>query len=178
MDDERTVKALLERGFDPNTTNSQGQAGLFVAMRDESPKVASALLAHPSIRVDTPNSAGETAVMMAALRGSVEWTRRLLVAGAAVNRPGWAPLHYAASGPEIEVIKLLLERGAQIDAVSPNGSTPLMMAARYGPVDAAEFLLSRGADRRLLNQQGLSAADFARLAGRAALAIRLQAGKK
>jgi len=38
--------------------------------------------------------------MMAALRGSLEWTQRLIERGAAINRDGWTPLHYAASGPE------------------------------------------------------------------------------
>lgn len=174
VDNDRTVKALLARGFDPNMPNPQGQVGLFLAMRDESPKVALALLAHPAIRIDTPTAEGETAAMMAALRGNLEWTRMLLERGAALNRPGWAPLHYAASGPEVAVVRLLLERGAHIDAVSPNGTTALMMAARYGSFDSAELLLARGADTRLRNQRALSAADFARAAGREALALRLQ----
>jgi len=174
VDNDRAVKALLARGFDPNMPNPQGQVGLFLAMRDESPKVAFALLAHPAIRIDAPTAEGETAAMMAALRGNLEWTRMLLERGAALNRSGWAPLHYAASGPEVAVVRLLLERGAHIDAVSPNGTTALMMAARYGSFDSAELLLARGADTRLRNQRALSAADFARAAGREALALRLQ----
>ena len=174
VDNDRAVRALLARGFDPNMPNPQGQVGLFLAMRDESPKVAFALLAHPAIRIDAPTAEGETAAMMAALRGNLEWTRMLLERGAALNRSGWAPLHYAASGPEVAVVRLLLERGAHIDAVSPNGTTALMMAARYGSFDSAELLLARGADTRLRNQRALSAADFARAAGREALALRLQ----
>lgn len=178
IDDDRTVKALLARGFDPNAMNESGQLALFLAMRDGSPKVATALLAHPAIRVDATGRVDETAAMMAALRGNLEWTQRLLDRGAALDRQGWAPLHYAASGPDIGVVKLLLDRGARIDALSPNGSTPLMMAARYGAIDAADLLLARGANPRLLNQRGLSAADFARAAGRDALAERLQAASK
>jgi ankyrin repeat protein len=44
-----------------------------------------------------------------------------------------------------------------------------MMAARYGSEDAVQLLLKRGADARLRNDLGLSAADFARQAGREAL---------
>lgn len=174
VDDDRTVKALLAQGFDPNTANPQGQPGLFLAMRDESPKVAAALLAHPSTRVDATTVTDESALMMAALRGNLEWTRRLADAGAAVNRPGWTPLHYAASGSGVDVVRWLLDRGAAIDALSPNRSTPLMMAARYGASDAADLLLARGANPRLRNERELSAADFARAAGRDALAARLE----
>ena len=174
VDDDRTVKALMGQGFDPTTRNLQGQPGLVLALRDESSKAAAALLAHPAIRVDATTAADETALMMAALRGKLDWTRRLVDAGAAINRPGWTPLHYAASGPGVDVLRWLLDQGAAIDAPSPNRSTPLMMAARYGAHDAAELLLARGANPRLRNDRDLTAADFARAAGRESLAARLE----
>ena len=174
VDDTRTVGALLQRGFDPNSPDEKGQVGLYLALREGSLKVAEVLVQHPQLKVDATNAADETPVMMAALRGNVEWTLRLLERGAQLNRPGWTPLHYAASGPEIKLLTLLLDRGAAIEAPSPNRTTPLMMAARYGPHDAAELLLSRGANARARNDQGLSAADFARAAGRDALATKLE----
>jgi uncharacterized protein len=68
----------------------------------------------------------------------------------------------------------LLERGADVNAGSPNRSTPLMMAARYGAEAAADLLLLKGADARARNERGLTAADFARTAGRVALALRIE----
>lgn len=173
VDDDRTVRQLLDKGFDPNTRNPQGQGALFLAMREDSGKVATALLAHPALQVDATTSADETALMMAALRGNTTWVTRLIERGAAINRPGWTPLHYAASGPGTAIVKLLLERGAQIDAPSPNRSTPLMMAARYGASESAELLLARGANAKLRNDRDLTAADFARSAGRDSLARQL-----
>ena len=52
--------------------------------------------------------------------------------GADVNKPGWTPLHYAATHGHLAIMDLLLEEHAYIDAESPNGTTPLMMAAHYG----------------------------------------------
>ncbi len=178
VDNERAVKALLDKGFDPNTANPQGQVGLFLAMRDESPKVAAVLLAHPAVRVDATSPADETPLMMACLRGNIEWARRLLDSGAALNRTGWTPLHYAASGSQTALVNLLLDRGAAIDASSPNRSTPLMMAARYGASESAELLLARGADTKARNERDLTAADFARAAGREALAARIEAAAR
>lgn len=95
-----------------------------------------------------------------------------------VNRPGWTALHYAASGPEPKMLVLLLERGAMLEAESPNRTTALMMAARYGDEDSALLLLSRGASASARNERGLSAADFARLAGRKGLADKLDQAAK
>lgn len=174
VDDARTVTALLERGFDPNAPDERGQVGLFLALRAEAPKVAAALLTHPAVSIDWVNPHGETPLMMAALRGNIEWTRRLIDRGGAINREGWTPLHYAASSPEVKVVALLLDRGADVNARSPNRTTPLMMAARYGSEDAALMLVARGADLRLKNDLDLGAADFARAVGRESLAERLE----
>ncbi|MDP1901994.1 MAG: ankyrin repeat domain-containing protein [Rubrivivax sp.] len=174
VDNDRAVAALLSRGFDPNAPDEKGQVGLFLALRDGSPKVVAALLAHPQVKIDAPNASNETPVMMAALRGEMEWVARLLDRGAKINRPGWSPLHYAAAGPEPQVVALLLDRGAQMEASSPNRTTPLMMAARYGDERSANLLLARGASPKARNDLGLTAADFARQGGREALAARLE----
>lgn len=174
LDNTRIVRDLLNRGFDPNAVNEKGQRALYVAIADESPKVAALLISHPHTEVDAANAAGETPLMMAALRGEPELARQIIERGGRVNREGWTPLHYAASGTEDTVMPLLLARGAQVDARSPNGSTPLMLAAQYGTENAVALLLGRGADPRLVNARGLRAADFARLAGRDELAQRLE----
>ena len=173
LDDSRTVQRLLDDGLDPNSLNEKGQPGLFVAMRDEASKAAAALLAHPRINVDLANASDETPLMMAALRGHKALAEQLLARGAAVNRGGWTPLHYAATGPQTELVALLLQRGAAIEALSPNRSTPLMMAARYGPESSVDLLLSRGASLQARNDIGMSAADFATSAGRESLARRM-----
>ena len=173
IDDAGTVKSLLQHGFDPNVRDPNGQTGLVLALQTDSLRVAAALAASPTVQVDAKNQAGETALMMAALKGDLVWCRRLLEQGAAVNRAGWAPLHYAASGPQPQVVALLLERGAEIEAESPNRTTPLMMAARYGSEAGVDLLLARGADPMRRNELNLAAADFAGLGGREALSKRL-----
>ena len=175
VDDVGAVNDLLARGFDPNAIGEKGQPGLVMALRDGADKVAASLLAHPHIVIDTANTADETALMMAALRGRLEWCQRLLDRGAKLDRTGWTPLHYAATGPEPKVVALLIGRGAPIEALSPNRTTPLMMAARYGADESALLLLARGADTKARNDVGLNAADFAKLAGRTKLAERLEA---
>lgn len=174
LDTPAQMQRLLSRGFDPNTPNAEGQSGLFVALRAGSLKVADVLIAHPQLAVNAENEHGETALMMAALKGHLTQGLQLLARGARVNKDGWTPLHYAATGPSTPMVTLLLERGASIEALSPNGSTPLMMAAMYGPETSVSELLARGASLASRNQLQLSASDFALRAGREALAQRLK----
>ena len=176
FDDVRSIDALLARGFDPNARDEKGQTPLFLSLREGAFKVATSLLGQPQTRLDLANAAGETALMMAALKGQTDWVQRLLDRGARLESPAppaWTALHYAASGPEPRTVALLLARGALVDARSPNGTTALMMAARYGHEDAVQLLLQKGADARLRNDLDLGAADFARQAGREKLSAAL-----
>ena len=89
LDDVSGVQRLLERGMDPDTRDPRGQLALYVALREESLRVADVLLSHPGLHVDLPNAVGETPLMMAALRGQFEIAQRLYARGATVERPGW-----------------------------------------------------------------------------------------
>lgn len=179
-DDVPAIQRLLQRGFDPNSVDPEGRSGATLAMMNESWGVAAALIAHPQFKLDQANPAGETPLMLAALKGQVALCRQLIERGARLNHPGWAPLHYAASGGGVEVIRLLLEHHAYIDAESPNRSTPLMMAARYDSEEAVVLLLDEGADPLLRNDQQMTAADFARGVDRESVArlIEQRAGVK
>lgn len=163
------VQAWLRRGVDPNTVDAKGRPALVLAVQLESWQVVAELLKARGLRVNATNAHGETALMLAAIKGHVELARQLIAAEADVNKTGWTPLHYAASGTsehQVAMVQLLLEHHAYIDAASPNGSTPLMLAAQYGPREVALLLLEQGADPTIKNQLGLTAVQFARRAER------------
>jgi len=165
-DDEAVVKTLLQRGFDPNTVDPAGQYGLILALKSQSVKVAAVLIAWPQTTAEVRNAADESPLMLAALSGDLILSRLLIQKNADVNKPGWTPLHYAATNGHVDVMTLLLDENAYIDAASPNGTTPLMMAAHYGTPSTVKLLLEAGADPLLKNDQGLSALDFANRASR------------
>lgn len=173
-DDVGSLAKLLARGVDPNSRDPNGQPALIVAIRRESPRAFDLLLAQPTLDPDAANAADETALMLTAIAGDVDASRKLLARGAKAQRPGWSPIHYAASGPSAEMAKLLLDNGASVDAESPNGTTPLMLAARHAPEATVELLLQHGADPRRRNQRGLQAIDFAEAGGREYLVGRFQ----
>ncbi len=168
-DNSSAILNLVFRGFDPNTLDSRGRPGLVAALHQDSLKVVDELLRAPGINVNLASRQNETPLMMACIKGHLDLAKRLIKMGADVNREGWTPLHYAASAdtPQtLDIVKLLLEESAYIDAASPNGSTPLMIAAQYSSEAVVKLLLQEGADIMLRNQRNMTAADFARLADR------------
>ena len=166
LDNRQVVQTLLDRGFDPNTVSPEGVPGLIKALQEQSFKVAHLLADHAQTQIDGRNSRDETALMLAALRGEESLVVKLVARGAAVNKIGWTPLHYAATGGHLRVLAFLLGAHADVNAESPNGTTPLMMAAMYGNSESVKLLLESGAEAYPRNDHGLSASDFAERAGR------------
>ena len=168
-DRESVLVSLMLRGFDVNVPDSKGRSGLYLAAQEGSMKIAKVLLDWNKTDVNALTPQNESPLMIAALKGNVPLAKQIIARGGDVNKTGWAPLHYAATSTapgHLDIIKLLLEENAYIDAESPNGSTPLMMAAMYGTADAAKLLMEEGADATIKNQRGLTAIDFAQQAKR------------
>lgn len=159
--DSRAVESQLDRGFDPNSADREGNSLLILASRSGSVVLIRMLLAR-KVPVNARNAHGDSAVMVAALGGHLEGVRVLLNAGASLERPGWTALHYATFGGHAAVVRLLLERGAAKDAVAPNGYSALMLAARNGHLEAARELLYADADWRVQGPEGETALALAR----------------
>lgn len=162
FDDVDAVQKALKLGADPNATDPHGMPLIVLAAREKSDKVAKALMADSKTDIEKLDSAGENAMMLAALNGDADLVKALIDKGAEVNKQGWAPLHYAAANGHDDIVKILLDNSAYIDAGSPNGTTPLMMAARGNHLSTVKVLLDGGADSRVKNQLGLTALDFAK----------------
>lgn len=162
IDDAGKVGSLLARGLDPNIVeHERGNTGLILALLEDAMNVFDTLLNARGIDLDTKAFNGNNALMVACFKGNKRAVEALLAKGAQVNRPGWTPLHYAAASGNNEIVRMLLDRAAYIDAESPNKTTPIMMAARAGHILTVKLLLDEGADATLKNEQGMSAIDFA-----------------
>jgi ankyrin repeat protein len=157
------VSQLLQRGFDPNSVDPErGETGLMIALRTDSTRVVEVLLKTPSVDVEMRARNGDTALMTAAYKADIAAVQALLDRKAEVNRPGWTALHYAAAVGANDIVQLLLDRYAYIDAESPNKTTPIMMAARGGHILTVKLLLDAGADVMLKNDVGMTAIDLAK----------------
>ena len=62
------------------------------------------------------------------------------------DKRGYTPLTYACKYGDLDMVELLLDKGANIDYITSSRLTPLGEAAEYGFVDIVQFLISRGAN--------------------------------
>lgn len=169
QDNDRAMVNLVFRGVDPNTLDSRGRPGLVAALSRDSLRVFDVLLKSPGIRLDETSRQGESALMLAAIKGHLAIVRELIERGASVEKDGWTALHYAASAAlpdSLAIVQLLVRKGAPVDDPSPNDTTPLMMAAQYSSEEVVAQLLKYGANPSAKNQRGWTALDFARQASR------------
>ncbi|HET8586363.1 MAG TPA: ankyrin repeat domain-containing protein [Candidatus Limnocylindria bacterium] len=121
---------------------------------------------------------GYTPLHLAAFFGGLAAARLLLDRGAAINEPSTnlisvTPLHSALAGRRADVVHLLVDSGADVNARQAAGQAPLHYAAENGDEDLAELLLDAGADPSLRDGDEALPADVARAAGHADLSVRL-----
>jgi len=176
--DVARMKAMLEEGADPNGTDQQGTPALMNAVLYSSPQAVK-LLIERGANPNAKNAGGSNALVWAA--GNPEKARILIEAGADVNAVspmGRTALHNAAAvSGGAPIVKMLLEKGAKVDArdnltgipVIPTGGgkgTPLIEAARVGDLASAEMLLRAGADVNATDFRNATPLSEAALYGR------------
>ena len=126
----------------------------------------------------------KTLLMMAIIRGEEEIVRRLLSFDvyADVNCAddnGNTPLIFACErGGDVDVVRRLIEEGAQVNWQNKNGMTALMASALSGDEAIAECLIAEGSDPYLKDAENHSWADYAISNGRPDFTIRFRDIKK
>lgn len=162
LGDVASARRWLEEGLDPDMEADRVGTGLMIgAWEGNIPMMA--LFLERGADLHKVNRQGEQALQLAAWRGKIEAVRWLLDRGASVSREGkaWSALHYAVFAGHEDIARLLMARGADINARAPNDATVLMMAAREGRESLARALVDAGADTRLTNDRGDTALNWA-----------------
>jgi ankyrin repeat protein len=151
------VRNLLKAGADVNEKDAIGATALIVAAGKGHLEVVKTLLAAGA----DPNAAGGvvhggffsvlTVGMTLQNKNRTELMDILIAAGAKVNPPRWfpeSPLDVAVRKRDIEMFKVLLERGADVNWENEIGTTPLETAVSMGEpdVEVIRLLLRAGAD--------------------------------
>jgi ankyrin repeat protein len=156
------VERLLTRGTSPDIVDAEGATALMAATLFADARMVELLLKHGA----DPNRADAsraTALMWAV--PDVEKVRLLVARGANVNARSdteRTPLLVAAAYPRtVDVLRLLLDRGADLRAQDRAGATALALAVRSADVEVVRFLVERGLDPDALTP-GARRVGFAR----------------
>jgi len=146
------VELLIERGANVNATDSgKGATPLDYAHWGDHEEVIETLNAHNAQREHEKGGKGigqSSLIHDAALDGDIDEVQRQLDAGVDPNlksSKGATPLFYAVYGGHLEIVELLITRGADVNAVYLNNSV-LDQAHSYDDQEMVELLEAHGAE--------------------------------
>ncbi len=161
LGDLKQAQAWLDAGLPPDFMGSRIGSGLMIGAWEGNIDMMRLFISRGA-DINRVNSNGETALILAAWRGHLDAVKWLIERGARINMPNrqWSPLHYAVFAGQQEVANHLMAEGANINALSPNGSSVLMMAIYEGREDLARQLIEKGADRTYRNDWGDGALEW------------------
>jgi ankyrin repeat protein len=139
-----TINTLLDAGMAVDTRTSDGSTPLLIAAMNDRPEQVAALLARGA-DVNATNGWGLTP-LMAAGSSSPEVVGALLAAGAdldARDQAGRVALHYMVAKHNALAVRMLCNRGAELDVLDGEGIAPMHLARKMGTLDP---LIRAGAD--------------------------------
>ncbi|KAJ5255295.1 hypothetical protein N7497_007223 [Penicillium chrysogenum] len=141
------ARVLLDHGVDVNLTDYRGSLLHIAARRaDKNREEVVRVLIEKGANIESTH-VGETPLHVACESGSVEVARCLIESGARLDtwgRRGSSLLHAATN--EVKGVKLLVEKGVDIEVKDDQSETPLHRACWNGRAETAAFLLDQGAD--------------------------------
>jgi ankyrin repeat protein len=151
--DVATIKELLNKGakIDEPNSGKWSATPLYWSLFDCKFEAAELLL-KKGANANSADSFGLASLHLAVCCKDVDLSliEHFIEKGADVNfkntSDGWRGLHYAISCGSDDVARLLIEKGANVNGLADDGTSPLILAAKNDSVFIAKLLLERGAD--------------------------------
>jgi ankyrin repeat protein len=171
--DVAMIKELLNEGAKVDEPNSGGWRGgwsatpLYWSLFNCEFEAAELLL-KKGANVNLADSYGSAPLHLAVCCKDVDLSliEHLIEKGADVNykntSDGWRGLHYVISCGSDDVARLLIEKGADVNAIADDGTTPLILAAKNDDVFIAKLLLEKGADVNWRDMHKKNAMSYAK----------------
>ena len=173
------VAKILEKGCDPDTCNEDGETAVHLAAQGGDHESLEIFLRHGAdpLMVDRHglNTIHHACAGPASCR-SIRAVQVLLEHSAApalllsTDYQGQNCLHYAVQGfPNIDILRLLIERGVSINHTDNRGRSPTMTAIisanLFCPQDVTHTLLELGADPYMTDSKGRTVLHHAAISG-------------
>ena len=157
--DTALVKSLVSFGVDAHPKDNKGLTPLCQAIRDNRTQIAQLLLDHgakPTNKLEVFGAVG---------RGEIDTLRVLLDHGLDIDQPAFnsdvSLLMAACIRGQIDIVQLLLNRGAKVNFSNIHGATALMHATKWGDVGIVKLLLDHGVAIDMFDDKEQTALVFA-----------------
>ncbi|ATY58984.1 ankyrin 2,3 unc44 [Cordyceps militaris] len=162
------VRYLLAHGANPSATTRARETPLVMAIRCGNAEIVEALLESGADH-SAQDRMGCAALHEVIESGQVEIARLLLQHGANPSLPrpltGETPLHTAILTGSLDMVKLLVDGGADL-AAEYNDFTPFLLACQDGSAKLVRWMLQNGVDVQTnINKRGLTPLHAAAMSG-------------
>ena len=138
------AELLISNGADINAKSDLGDTPLDMAVYEGEKEISKMLRDYGG------KSGVKDSIYTAARLGNIEFVKKHLAAGKDVNSKtkSWnhTPLHWAVYGGKLDVVKLLISNGANINEKDRNGRTPLFSSVSSDFKEVSKLLISEGAN--------------------------------
>lgn len=154
------LKGIKNKKFQGSVKNQSGLTPLHVA---SDPSVVR-MFVRMGIDINSKTEKNETALHLAAAKGSIELVKDLVRLGAAVDlqdERGTSALMIALKNSKLDIANFLLYNGANPNIKDKEGCTPLHYAAEVGCVESVTALLHAGVEVDVQDINGNTAAFIA-----------------
>jgi ankyrin repeat protein len=163
------------------SVNAPGFDFIEAVKKSDGNKATDLLTSHPAGLINTKDSDGNTALLIAINRNDEQWTAFILNKGADPNVAGPAgntPLIAASRIGFEQAVDWLLTIGAKVDGANHMGETPLIVAVQQRELPIVRMLLNAGANPdKADSAAGYSARDYAKRDPRAREILKLIDGR-
>ncbi|WP_167618982.1 ankyrin repeat domain-containing protein [Maribellus sediminis] len=140
------VQNALDKGFDPNSVDVNKRTALMLAAYNGNTEIVK-LLINKGASVNFTDEINRTALMYASTGPFVNTVLTLLEAGAEPNliekEENWTAAMMAAAEGQLDVLKILIAYGADLDMVDVDGESSLDFANSNGHTAVVEYIKSK-----------------------------------
>ncbi|XP_054289833.1 ankyrin-3-like [Macrosteles quadrilineatus] len=176
------VSFLLQKGADPNIQDIDGFAPIHCAVIKNHLDIVKLLLLH-GVDLESLTKENRTPLCLAVKNENAEIIQELVKGGCNINRASWddyiAPFHLAVFLNKLELVKLMVSLGANVNLALKYGTTPLhSLATRdldkvhsqekedsHGRIDMAKYLVESGANLNVKDMNGNSPLQVSIISG-------------
>lgn len=168
-DTDELAYCLGEKHFNVNMKNGAGDTALHVALTYRQVEAVKVIVRYKP-DFELTGKAGLTPLMLAMEMGKPEMALAIIRAdGASPNTHDAKyvyPLHKAAAEGEMDIVRALVERGADVNVrTRDTEDTPLHLAIQQGRRGVAEYLVNKGARIDIAGKDGKTCAQLAKEQG-------------
>ncbi|XP_029317505.1 protein phosphatase 1 regulatory subunit 12A isoform X5 [Cottoperca gobio] len=148
---------LISQGASVGVVNSEGETPLDIAEEEAMEELLQNEINRQGVDIEAARKEEERIM----LRDARQWLNSGQIQDSRHTKSGGTALHVAAAKGYVEVLKLLIQTGYDVNIKDFDGWTPLHASAHWGKEEACRILVENLCDMDLINKMGQTAFDVA-----------------